>query len=115
MTEMTYEKVKDYYLPIFRAEEKLSLGKYAILRLSHLKKNRPVLYQAMKADGTLLTHLHETDMTAKKATESMTTLLAKTYDLTEELKAKDPMMWAKKMKELHLTAEETVLKEMIYI
>ena len=40
--------------------------------------------------------------------------MALTEGVTEELKAKEQMTWVRKMNSLHASAEEIVLRELVY-
>ena len=78
-TEIHYAQVGDYQLPLLtlpQTDSREPLGKYARMRLTYLKTQRPVLYNRMLLNGTLWPHLQDVQKTACKWLErTMTTLL----------------------------------------
>ena len=80
-TEIHYAQVGDYQLPLLtlpQTDSREPLGKYARMRLTYLKTQRPVLYNRMLLNGTLWPHLQDVQKTACKWLErTMTTLLDK--------------------------------------
>ena len=80
-TEIHYARVGDYQLPLLTLPQTDShepLGKYARMRLTYLKAQRPVLYNRMLLNGSLWPHLQDVQKTACAWLErTMTTLLDK--------------------------------------
>lgn len=80
-TEIHYAQVGEYQLPLLtlpQTDSREPLGKYARMRLTYLKNQRPVLYNRMLLNGTLWPHLQDVQKTACKWLErTMTTLLDK--------------------------------------
>ena len=112
--ELPYTKQGDYLLPDLKLPQNPNLGKYAMMRRSYLKENRPGLYTGMMISGRLNIHLTEVEQQAQAMMERLLTQLAKAEGVTEELKAKDQMLWVQLMNNLRQTAEETVLAEVVY-
>ena len=55
----------DYYIPEFQiSKADRPIGHYGRLRKAYLKEYRPVLFQALIADGTLYKHLADTNAQA---------------------------------------------------
>ncbi|MFR3790565.1 MAG: TnpV protein [Blautia massiliensis (ex Durand et al. 2017)] len=81
-TEIHYAQVGDYQLPLLtlpQTDNHEPLGKYARIRLTYLKTQRPVLYNRMLLSGSLWPHLQEVQKTACEWLErTMTTLLDST-------------------------------------
>ena len=115
-TNLTYTRCDDYYIPdLTISESQLKpLGKYGRMRRNHLREHRQVLWNSMILSGTLYPHLKEIDETANRRMEQLMTELKEQNGLTEELKAKAPMMWVGLMNNLKSQAEETILAELIY-
>lgn len=65
-------------------------------------------------DGTWLDYLEEIDNTAKEMADRLIKELATKQDITEKLKAKDPISWISAMEQIKHTAEEFVLEDMVY-
>ena len=59
-------------------------------------------------------HLHSIDEQAHEQMESYITQEAERMGVTEELKASDPMRWVQMMNSIKVSAEEIVLKEVVY-
>ena len=64
--------------------------------------------------GRLNQHLQEIEETARTRIEQMVSHMAQTEGLTEELKATDPMKWVGLMNNIKASAEEQILRELIY-
>ena len=81
-TEIHYAQVGEYQLPMLtlpQTDSREPLGKYARMRLTYLKNQRPVLYNQILLNGTLWPHLQDVQKTACKWLErTMTTLLDST-------------------------------------
>ena len=80
-TEIHYAQVGEFQLPLLtlpQTDSREPLGKYARMRLTYLKTQRPVLYNRMLLNGTLWPHLQDVQKTAYEWLErTMTTLLGK--------------------------------------
>ena len=80
-TEIRYAQVGDYQLPLLilpQTDNHEPLGKYARMRLTYLKTQRPVLYNRMLLNGSLWPHLQDVQKTACAWLErTMNTLLDK--------------------------------------
>ena len=116
MNELTYTMQDGYRLPnlLPPQEPEVTLGKYALMRRSFLKKHRRVTYTNLLTSGKLTAHLMEIEQTAKNRMEKITSQMAKAQGVTEELKATDQMKWVGLMNSIRQAAEETVLTELIH-
>ena len=79
-----------------------------------LPENRQGLYTRLILSGNLMEHLQKIDATCRRRMDQMIREMALTEGVTEELKAKEQMTWVRKMNSLHASAEEIVLKELVY-
>ena len=102
------------YLPDWELPEQKPIGKYGLLRLDYLKKNRRATYQSMLLRGTLNAHLSDTDEAAHQRLNVMLPRLAKSAGVTERLKSENPMKWVGLMNTLKAQAEEVILDELIH-
>ena len=111
-----YTQSGDYFLPEMGLTEleKKPLGKYGMMRRKYLEESRQGLYTRMILSGKLMEHLQEIDATCSRRMEQMIREMAVAEGVTEELKAKEQMTWVRKMNSLHVSAEEIVLKELVY-
>ena len=116
MSELTYKTMGDYLFPNLTIPQQPSqpLNKYGRMRAKYLEEHRPILYQTMLLNGTLPSHLQEISETASRRMEQMMQEMAKAANITEELKASDPMRWTQQMNALKAQAEEILLAELIY-
>ena len=116
MTELTYTTMGDYQLPNLALPNQPSqpLNKYGRMRVKYLEEQHPMLYQTMLLNGTLTSHLREISETANRRLTQMLPEMAKAANVTEELKASDPLTWTQKMNALKAQAEEILLTELIY-
>ena len=111
--ELTYTKQGDFLIPDLKLPQNPNLGKYAMMRRSFLKENRPGLYTGMMISGRLNIHLTEVEQQAQAMMERLLTQLAKAEGVTETLKARDQMAWVRRMNSITTRAEEIVRKQLI--
>ena len=113
---MSYTLHGDYYLPdlVLREEEPI-YGKYGMLRKQFLKEHRSARYQYLLLIGKLNEHLNQTDQEAREQVETLMEQMTEKQGVTEELKAQDQMEWVRLMNNIKASAEEIVLKNMIYV
>ena len=115
--EITYRKCGDYYIPnigLPDTGEETPLGLYGRMRRTYLKEHRPILWNDMVLEGTLLPHLREIDRTANERLDRMIPELAAKAGATEALKASDPMKWVGLMNTCKAQAEEIIKAELIF-
>ena len=113
--ELTYKTVGDYQIPNLTAEDTpQTIGKYGMMRLTHLKKHRQGTYNSLLLTGRLAAHLSEIDQTARERVEFITSQTAQTEVVTEQMKVSDPMKWTGLMNGLKLAAEEIVTRELVF-
>nr|WP_312046551.1 TnpV protein [Anaerotignum sp.] len=116
--KVNYIQNGDYRIPDLQMEDLDNLpdtvGKYGMMRETHLKENRRGTYSRMLQDGSLWPHLVEVDRTAHSQVEQMTEEMMKAQGVTEELKAKDQLLWVQMATNMKLQAEEVVMKDLIY-
>ena len=111
-----YTKQGDYYMPnLVLEKEKIVLNKYGRMRLKFLKENKKSEYMIMFTKGTLNKHLKEIQETAEKRIDIIIEQLKQQNNLTEEMKNTDQLYWVSMMNNFKNTAEEIVLKELIYV
>ena len=113
---MSYTLHGDYYLPdLVLREEEPTYGKYGMLRKQFLKEHRSARYQYLLLIGKLSEHLNQTDQEAREQVETLMEQMTEKQGVTEELKAQDQMEWVRLMNNIKASAEEIVLKNMIYV
>ncbi|MGN8734962.1 TnpV protein [Bariatricus sp. HCP3S3_E12] len=106
----------DYYLPdLVLNEEEPTYGKYGMLRKQFLKDYRPARYQCLLLTGKLTEYLNQIDRDAREQGEMLMKRMAKKQGVTETLKMRDQMKWVGLMNNIKASAEEIVLKEIVYM
>ena len=114
---ISYTKVGDYLLPNLKLEDKerFNIGKYGLLKLEYLKKNKRGVYTELLMKDKLNEYLHDIDITLMEKEQSLIKELAEKENVTEELKNNNQMLWIGKMNNIKNRAEEIILKEYIYV
>ena len=113
---MSYTLHGDYYLPdLVLNEEEPTYGKYGMLRKQFLKEHRSARYQYMLLTGKLNEHLNQIDQEVREQVETLMEQMTEKQGVTEELKAQDQMERVRLMNNIKASAEEIVLKNMIYV
>ena len=113
---MSYTLHGDYYLPdLVLREEEPTYRKYGMLRKQFLKEHRSARYQYLLLTGKLNEHLNQTDQEAREQVEMLMKQMAEKKGVTEELKVQDQMKWVGLMNNIKVSAEEIILKNMVYV
>lgn len=112
--ELTYHKEGNYLFPNLTVPEAPKLGKYGVLRREYLRKHRNGYYTGLQLSGKLDRHLAEIDQEAKEMVDHLVFQMVKALGVTEELKARDQLKWVGIMNNIRASAEEIVLKELVY-
>ena len=90
------------------------IGKYGRMHLGYIKQHRRGRYTTLLTEGKLNARLHEIDLEANKMLETIIPRLANERGIDEDLKARDMLRWVAEMNNIKASAEEIVLKEVIY-
>ena len=113
-------------MPIYKEENEMNsmrkehkqshiwLGKYAELRREYLIKHRRGTYGVILGEGKLTAHLKKIEEEAQEMLANILSRAVKEQGITEELKARDPLLWVQKMNQAKESAEEVVLREVVY-
>ena len=112
---ITYELRGEQYYPLLELPEQKEIGKYGRLHLKYLKEHRKGRYTNLLSEGTLNQRLYEIDLEAKQMVESIITRLADERGIDEDLKAHDMLGWVAEMNNIKASAEEIVLREVVYV
>ena len=96
-------------------EEEPTYGKYGMLRKQFLKEHRSARYQYLLLTGKLNEQLNQTDQEAREQVEMLMKQMAEKKGVTEELKVQDQMKWVGLMNNIKVSAEEIILKNMVYV
>ena len=115
-SEITYTEINGINYPNLTLPEQpnVNIGKYGQIRLGFIKKHRRGTYTTLLTEGRLLAHLSAIDQDVRSQVEFLTEELAKKRGIDENLKANNPLLWIQEMNNCKASAEEIVLKEMVY-
>ena len=114
--QITYTEHNGLYYPDLKLPEQTNypLGKYANLRLDFMKKHRRGTYTTLLTEGRLNEYLHDIDLQAHAMLDAIIPRLAQERGVDEVLKAQSPILWAAEMNNIKATAEDVILREVIY-
>ena len=114
---ISYIKQGDYLLPDLILEDKkqYNIGKYGLLRLNYIKKEKFALYFDLLVNDKLNEYLHNIDTTVMEKVQKLIKELTEKENITEELKSSNQMLWISKMNNIKNIANEINLKEYIYV
>ena len=111
---ITYHREGDYLIPDLEPPEAPRIGKYGTMRHNYLRDHHRGIFDGMLLSGKLNAHLEQVDREANEMMELLTTQMAKAEGVTEILKARDQMAWARAMNSIKNRAEEIVIQDLIY-
>ena len=85
---ISYTKVGDYLLPDLKLEDKerFNIGKYGLIKLEYLKKNKRGLYTELLMKDKLNEYLYDIDIIANSRINDLILLLAEKENVDERLK-----------------------------
>ena len=111
-----YELKGEQYYPMLGMveQEEHSIGKYGLLHRDYIKQHKRGTYTTLLTEGRLNAHLHEIDVQAASMVEAIVANLARERGVDEELKASDALKWVTEMNNIKASAEEIVLREVIF-
>ena len=113
--EITYELRGEQDYPLLELSEQKEVGKYGRLHLEYLKAHCKGRYTNLLLEGMLNQRLYEIDLESKQMVESIITRLAAERGIDENLKDRDMLGWVAEMNNIKVSAEEIVLREVVYV
>ncbi|MBQ3849283.1 MAG: TnpV protein [Clostridia bacterium] len=113
--EITYTKHGDYYYPDLTLPPQPTgdIGRFGRMRKRYLKEHQPDTFALMLMENTLTEHLIEIDHQANAQIDFITSQLAKSEGVTEDLKARDQLEWIRAMNSCRARAEGMVIREIV--
>lgn len=111
-----YELQGDYYIPCLAVptQEEKPVGIWGQRHLRYIKRERKALYTELLTSGRLNTYLADISEQAKEQLLLLTKQMAENEGVTEQLKARDQMLWVQRMNNIRDRAMEIVNHELIY-
>ena len=116
-TGISYTLHGDYYLPDLALPEDNDTRPIGIWGDRHgrfLREHRKVAFSQFLMSGRLHSYLADIDEQARERFEFLVKQMAEREGISEELKAKDGMLWVQRMNNVYSRAREVVNDEIIY-
>ena len=113
---ITYMQQGDYLLPDLKLPEqqKVEIGVFGQRHKRYLKEHHRLIYFNLLTSCKLAAYLADIDSQANEMFDLLVRQLSEKENLTEQLKADNPIEWTRKMNAIRLTAAEIVNREIIY-
>ena len=92
-----------------------NIGKFGHMRCEYLKEFRHRYYMELLLEGKLNEYPHDIDEECHEMLDRIVEKMKGKQGVTEKLKAENQMMWAGKMNNIIVCAEEIVVREVVYV
>ena len=110
-----YIRCGDYYIPNLKSsDEKRPIGKWGRLHRDYLKAHHPIQFNLLALSGNFHSYLADLNEQAQNRLERILEQMKAAEEVTEELKAAEPMIWVQRMNNIRNRAEEMILLELVY-
>jgi hypothetical protein len=111
-----YREENGYFIPNLTLPEQTNykIGKYGQMHLEYIEHHRKCRYNTLLIEARLNTYLHEIDVQAHSMLDKIIRNIAIKRGIDEELKAHDMLKWVVEMNNIKASAEEIILREVIY-
>lgn len=111
-----YEQQGSYLIPCVRTkkQEEIHLGVWANRHKQYLKQRYKVRYYNLLTRERLYDYLDGVECQAEDLFEQTVKSLAEKEQVTEKLKARNMMLWVRKMNNIRNRATEIVNEQVIY-
>lgn len=115
-TTITYTQQGDYLLPDLKLPEqpKVEIGVFGQRHKRYLKEHHRLIYFNLLTSCKLAAYLADIDSQANDMYDLLVSQLSEKENITEQLKAQNPMEWIRKINAIRITAAEIVNREIIY-
>ena len=112
----TYREENGHLIPNVSLPEQIDyqISKYGRMHLDYIKQHRRGRYTTLLTEGKLNARLHEIDLEANEMLETIIPHLATKSGIDEDLKVRDMLRWVAEMNNIKASAEEIVLRDVIY-
>ena len=116
-TNITYTVQGDYLLPDLTLPEqkKVEIGVFGQRHKNFLLHHHKIRYYNLLTSCKLAEYLADVDSRANEMFLRLVNEMAEAENITEQLKAKNPMLWIQSMNNICNRATEIVNNEIIYI
>ena len=115
--KINYVTQGDYCLPCIRTKEQneLHIGVWANRHRQYLKQHHRIKYYNLLTSERLYPSLADIEEQAGAMFSQLVKSLAEKENVTEKLKADNPMLWVQKMNNIRNRAMEFVNSEVIFV
>ena len=115
--KITYHKENGCHYPNLKLPEQsnYNIGKYGLLHLNFIKEHRKGRYTTLISECRLNEYLHKINFEANEMLETIISCHAAERGIDENLKARDMLGWGAEMNNIKASAEEIVLREVVYV
>ena len=115
-TGISYTLQGDYYMPdlALPEQEDKPIGLWGQRHLKYINQHRKILYINLMTSGKLNGYLADIDKQAEDMFFQLVKQMAEREDVTEQLKADNPMEWVARMNNIRNRATEIVNNDLIY-
>ena len=115
-TSITYTQQGDYLLPDLQLPEhpKITISVFGQRHKRYLQEHHKLIYFNLLTSCKLAAYLADIDEQANELYDLLVRQLSEKETITEQLKADNPVEWARKMNAIRLTAAEIVNREIVY-
>ena len=115
-TTITYTQQGDYLLPDLKLPEqpKVEIGVFGQRHKRYLQEHHRLIYFNLLTSCKLAAYLADIDSQANDMYDLLVSQLSEKENITEQLKAQNPMEWIRKINAIRITAAEIVNREIIY-
>lgn len=112
-----YQNQGNYQLPCITIKEqnKLHIGVWANRHRQYLKAHHRIRYYNLLTSERLYPYLADIEEQAQTMFTQLIKSLAEKENVTENLKADNPILWVKKMNNIRNRAMEAVNSEVIFV
>lgn len=115
--KLNYVTQGDYCLPCIRTKEQkeLHIGVWANRHRQYLKQHHRIKYYNLLTSENLYPYLADIEQQAQTMFSQLVKSLAEKENVTEKLKADNPMLWIQKMNNIRNRAMEIANSEVIFV
>ena len=98
MTNLTYTKSGDYFIPNITIQEITKpIGRFGRMRRKYLQEENQILYNDLILTENLFPHLLEVDEIAQRRFDVLMEQMKVQRNVTEDLKQRNPILWVGEM------------------
>ncbi len=111
--EIIYRQAGDYKIPdvVLSDRKEYHIGMWANRHRRYLKQNHRIRYYNLLTSEKLYSYLAEIEKQAENMFQRIVKSLAEQENVTEKLKAQNPIEWVQRMNNIHNRVAEVVNKE----